>query len=446
MAFRVDKQTIDDLGIFGKVCENTIYGIFNKTITNGGARILEEMFLNPMSEEDKINDRADILRYFQSNPVKLPFRSDLFDTIEFYLSNTDSRTRLSAHEDNLERKFKNVIGTDTDYQQIQKGVFAVIEMLKGVNEISFRLRSERIGGSFKKQVDTVSEILKEDSISGSLTEKNTKKLPFTQTAGYDQEFRYNSREKLLTLIGFIYRLDVYNTVASVSKERGFKFAEALPPGKNVFSIEGLYHPLIKNPVSNSINITEKNNMIFLTGANMAGKSTFMKAFGISAYLAHMGFPVPASKMSFSVQNGLFTTINLPDNINMGYSHFYAEVIRVKRVAETIRKSGNMIIIFDELFRGTNVKDAYDATVAVTEAFASNKKSVFIISTHIIEAGETLKERCDNIYFVNLPTIMEEGRPTYTYKLTEGITSDRHGMIIINNEGIPAILKNVKKVN
>ena len=171
----------------------------------------------------------------------------------------------------------------------------------------------------------------------------------------------------------------------------------------------------------------------------------MKAFGISAYLAHMGFPVPASAMEFSVQNGLFTTINLPDNINMGYSHFYAEVIRVKKVAESIKKSHNLIVIFDELFRGTNVKDAYDATVAVTEAFAAKKNCIFIISTHIIEAGETLKDRCDNIFFVNLPTIMEGSKPTYTFKLAEGITSDRHGMVIINNEGILDILNNVKQL-
>ncbi len=75
----------------------------------------------------------------------------------------------------------------------------------------------------------------------------------------------------------------------------------------------------------------------------------------------MGFPVPASGMEFSVQSGMFTTINLPDNINMGYSHFYAEVMRVKKVAESGGILKNLIVIFDELFRGTNVKDAYEAT-------------------------------------------------------------------------------------
>src|SRR3989339_309445 len=445
MAFKADKQTIDDLGIFTKNRENSVYTIFNKTLTNGGARILEEMFLYPLSEESKINERGMVIRYFQENSATFPFKSDLFDTIEFYLSNTDNRSRISAHEDNLERKFRSAVGTDTDYQLLHKGVISVIEMVKTANDFFKNLQSKGLSEYYKPQADAIFEIINSEGISCCLNEKNTKRLSYSQTAGYDQEFRYNSREQLLRLLTLIYHLDVYIAVACVSRERGYSFAKALPAGENIFNIENLYHPLIKNPISNSININNKNNMIFLTGANMAGKSTFMKAFGISAYLAPMGFPVPAGSMEVSVPNGLFTTINLPDNINMGYSHFYAEVIRVKKVAESIKKSHNLIVIFDELFRGTNVKDAYDATVAVTEAFAAKKNCIFIISTHIIEAGETLKDRCDNIFFVNLPTIMEGSKPTYTFKLAEGITSDRHGMVIINNEGILDILNNVKQL-
>lgn len=168
---------------------------------------------------------------------------------------------------------------------------------------------------------------------------------------------------------------------------------------------------------------------------MAGKSTFMKSFAISIFLAHVGFPVPAGRMEFSVREGMFTTINLPDNLSMGYSHFYAEVLRLKRVAQEVRKTPNLVIIFDELFRGTNVKDAYDATLAVTEAFSEIRNCTFMISTHIIEVGEVLKERCSNIKFIYLPTVMEGSKPVYTYRLEPGITNDRHGMIIINNERI-----------
>jgi len=96
------------------------------------------------------------------------------------------------------------------------------------------------------------------------------------------------------------------------------------------------------------------------------------------------------------------------------------------------------VIFDELFKGTNVKDAYDATLAVTAAFSEFRDCLFIISTHIIEAGEVLKQQ-DNLQMLYLPTIMNGNVPQYTYQLQQGISSDRHGMMIIENEGILEML-------
>jgi DNA mismatch repair ATPase MutS len=173
---------------------------------------------------------------------------------------------------------------------------------------------------------------------------------------------------------------------------------------------------------------------------MAGKSTFMKSFGIAVYLAHMGFPVAARNLEFSVRDGLYSSINVADNLNLGYSHFYAEVLRVKTVAEQVSQGRNLIVIFDELFKGTNVKDAYDATLQITTAFTRYASCFFIISTHIIEVGEALADKQDSVQFAYLPTIMEGAIPRYPYRLTEGITSDRHGMLIIENERILEMLE------
>ena len=166
----------------------------------------------------------------------------------------------------------------------------------------------------------------------------------------------------------------------------------------------------------------------------------MKSFGIAVYMAHMGFPVAARSMEFAIQDGLYTSINVPDNINMGYSHFYAEVLRVKKVAVEVSLSKRLVVIFDELFKGTNVKDAFDATLAVTTALSKRRACSFMISTHIIEVGQELGKACDNVTFAYLPTVMKDKVPAYTYKLEEGITSDKHGMIIINNERIVEIIR------
>jgi DNA mismatch repair ATPase MutS len=228
-------------------------------------------------------------------------------------------------------------------------------------------------------------------------------------------------------------------VSAVARDRGFYYAEVLPEEENIFSTSALRHPGINNGVANPLSLQGDANMLFLTGANMAGKSTFMKSFGIALYLGHMGFPVAAEHMRISVREGLYSSINVPDNLNMGYSHFYAEVLRVKLVAEAVSSGRNLVVIFDELFKGTNVKDAYDATLACATAFARYRNCFFIISTHIIEAGEALK-KVDNVQFRFLPAEMDGHIPRYTYQLTEGITSDRHGMIIIKNEKILDIIK------
>lgn len=102
---------------------------------------------------------------------------------------------------------------------------------------------------------------------------------------------------------------------------------------------------------------------------MSGKSTFLKTIGLHIYLAHLGFPVPAKKLKISIFDGLFTTINLADNLNLGYSHFYSEVKKVKDIVLKINSKKNLIVIFDELFRGTNVKDAYDASLIIISTLA-----------------------------------------------------------------------------
>ncbi len=75
-------------------------------------------------------------------------------------------------------------------------------------------------------------------------------------------------------------------------------------------------------------------------------------------------------------DGIYTTINLPDNLGIGASHFYAEVLRVKKIATELGAGKSLFVLFDELFRGTNVKDAHEGTVAITHAFASKENQSF----------------------------------------------------------------------
>lgn len=445
MSFIVDKQTLNDLGIFSHKKEISIYGLFNNARTRGGAQILEEMFYNPLDNYELIRRRAALISYFQRSAAGFPFKAIWFDAAEFYLSDTDERTRIVAcHGDksegaNLQRKLKKLIKTDTEFEQAEQGMVSLINIVNTLDEFTKSMLSDDEIRKVTLTLYKIREIIESDTFKPVRDAKGIEHLELEQAAFFDNLLRYDHNEKVRTLLDYIYHLDVYISVAGVAKERGFVMAQVLPADDNVMEMRGAFHPMLKKPVANDVVINKENNIVFLTGANMAGKSTFMKTFGICVFLAHVGFPVPAQSMKFSVREGLFTTINLPDCLNQGFSHFYAEVRRLKRCAQSVNRWSRLVIIFDELFRGTNVKDAYDATVAVTEAFSEKDSCIFMISTHIIEAGEDLQKKCSNIEYIYLPTVMEGSVPRYTYKLEKGITEDRHGMIIIRNEGILDIL-------
>lgn len=440
MSFIIDKQTIDDLNIFGKHGKKSVFSIYNHTRTRGGAILLEEMFRYPFDNFDSIKKRQNIIEYFYLNKTEFPFKEAIFDSVAYYLQNTDTRTRIDAHDDKLRKRFQRLMKTDSEFQMIHKSIIGLIYIINTLHDFFERIENDKQLLPEMPEMEEVESIISDERLRFVKRERETKNLSLEKAALYDNVLRYECNKEMQKILTFIYQLDIYISLAHVAREQNLSFAKVQPSDSNILKFEQLFHPLLVNHVANTVEVTPANNVIFLTGANMAGKSTFMKSFGIAVYLAHLGFPVPARKMAFSVRSGMYTTINLPDNLNQGFSHFYAEVLRLKKIANGINHAKNMIVIFDELFRGTNVKDAYDATIAVTEAFAMNKDSIFIISTHIIETADILKERCNNIYFLYLPTTLENGIPRYTYTLSPGITDDRHGMMIIRNEHIMDILE------
>ncbi|MBS1605799.1 MAG: DNA mismatch repair protein [Bacteroidetes bacterium] len=438
MSFATDRQTLDDLNIFGQRGGDSIYGLFSHTQTRGGALLMEQFFHEPLSRPDAIRKRIDIFRWFAGSALSFPFKSEWFDAVEQWLANTDERSKLLQTDGSLERKIKGLISTNTEESIIQKGIASLLEMVHVCRDFVSTMAAD--GSAYEGERAETLTLLEDPVFSDLLLHSPRKRLGFGEVAGLDEQLRFRNRSIVRRLLGLIYHVDLYLTVARVAVTRRFAFPVALDRGSDTVRLQGLYHPGLTGAIPNSITITTDNNIVFLTGANMAGKSTFMKSLGIALYLAHMGFPVAAAAMEFTVLDGLFTTINLADNLGIGASHFYAEVLRVKKVAEELNRGKNLLVIFDELFRGTNVKDAYEATIAITAAFASRRNSIFVLSTHIIEAGETLRQQHANIGFVFLPTRMEGTRPVYTYQLERGITDDRHGMVIIRNEGILDILE------
>lgn len=437
MSFFADKQTLDDLNIPGRHKNNSISRLFDTVVTAGGKKVMDAMFQKPLTDAEEINKRSTLFSYFTKKFVAFPFTADEFEVMENYLGSAGG-SMLGVGINTLSKRFLQITAQDSGYEMLNNEVCKTIELLNRFYDFASRQHDEE--SPYVGELTIIKSIFGSQKLSWLRTESEAKKLNLAKLIRYDYLLRTALYTEMQQLTAMIFRLDVYLAVAKVAAAKGFSYARAYTRTGNLLNITGLYHPALTNAVGNALSLSAANNVLFLTGANMAGKSTLMKAFGISIYLAHMGFPVAASHMEFSVKDGLYSSINVPDNLGLGYSHFYAEVLRVKTVAEQVAADKDLVVIFDELFKGTNVKDAYDATLSITEAFSENRNCFFVISTHIVEVGESLRERCSNFRFSYLPTVMKGPIPMYTYTLEDGITTDRHGMMIIENEGILDLIR------
>ncbi|MHA4811415.1 MutS-related protein [Flavitalea flava] len=432
MSFRIDRQTLDELNLLGKFRQGSVYHLFNQVRTRGAEQLMDDMFRNPLTHVAAINERSSIFRFFQEQSLSFPFDVQQITLMREYLDAGAGKSAPAIFINTVIKKLLSGLTRDERYKKNIQGLQATIVTIKRCAGIVELLHPA--GGPFADRVNEIKKMLENPHLERLRNIDIYQALPVKTLAFYEYLLKSRLYGEMENLLLFIYQLDLNIAVSSVAVKKGFSYAMALPPELNILKVKDLAHPCIDGAVGNNLLLQENDNVLFLTGANMAGKSTLMKSLGIGLYLAQMGFPVAVSQMEFSVRDGLYSSINVADNIGLGYSHFYAEVVRVKQAAEAAASGLRLMLMFDELFKGTNVKDAYDGTLAVTEAFAEYQDCLFVVSTHIIEVGEVLKST-PNIQFRFLPTLMDGPRPRYTFKLEEGITEDRQGMMIIRNEGI-----------
>lgn len=437
MGFIIDKQSLDELNILGKFRQGSVYQLFDRVKTRGGEKLLENFFRNPLTEPAVINNRTEVFRYFRDAALAFPFDPGQVSLMQEYTDAAGRQGRFGALTSVIVQKTLSVLAHDDRFKVRIQGLQATLIVLKRCSALVETLLLQR--GQFRERVEAVHRLLANKDMAELLEVDIYKDISMKNIARFDFMIRNKQRETCAAILDFIFECDVNIAVGAVAAQPGFTFAHALPAGRNMLEAENLRHPCVEKAVGNNISLRQDSNVVFLTGANMAGKSTWMKTVGIAMYLAHTGFPVAADAMAFSVREGIFSSINVADNISLGYSHFYAEVVRVRQAAEAAATGRHLLLMFDELFKGTNVKDAYDGTFAVTEGFAGYQHCLFIVSTHIIEVGAALK-KYPNIQFAFMPTIMEGSLPRYTYRLKEGVTEDRQGMMIIRNEGILELIK------
>jgi DNA mismatch repair ATPase MutS len=432
----VDKQTLKDLEIFkSENAESAIFDLIDETKTLGGKYRLREKFLHPPIGIEQTRIQQETICYLTENPDDfiLPFNSHQIRSLEEYLSsnieivkNDSLFTCIMFCLVDIQsfRYLKNYL-TEVfrflfDFNQFfKKGKVKLPEILEKAN---FELSTLFINDKFKK----ASKLFKD------------KRVLFPNVLRADRLFRTYLKSSLKKIIEWLSEIDALYSMAEVTVKYKFHFPEITDDKNCLLDIKGLYHPMVQDAIPCDLKLTRDSNFIFLTGPNMAGKTTFLKAVGISVFFAHLGMGIPAAYARISYFDRLFTSLYLTDNILNGYSFFYSEVIRVKQLAEYLNYEGKVFALFDELFRGTNVKDAYDASVMIISGLIQWKNSMFILASHLWEIWEEINvfSNTRSLYF---ESEIVENNPVFSYKLLPGVSNMRLGLNIIEKEEVMHLL-------
>jgi hypothetical protein len=205
-------------------------------------------------------------------------------------------------------------------------------------------------------------------------------------------------------------------------------ADVIDGSSVLYDARGLYHPFLDDKaVKNDFHIDDKNYYI-ITGANMAGKSTFLRSIGINYILAINGMPVFAD--SFEVSRfGLFTSMRTTDDLTQGVSYFNAELNRLQQlITLTTEADIPHLIILDEILKGTNSEDKLNGSRMFLE-YISSKNVTGIIATHDLKLSEMADERPDR--FHNYCFEIELGDSvTYSYKITKGVARNQNATFLL----------------
>lgn len=202
----------------------------------------------------------------------------------------------------------------------------------------------------------------------------------------------------------------------------------------VFRAEDLGHPLIDENrcVRNSFQIIGEEQIAIITGANMAGKSTFLRTVGVNLILASNGCKVCAVRFEFSPIR-IYTNMRTSDNLMNDESYFYAELLRLQSMLNLIRNGENLFVIIDEMLKGTNSVDKLNGSKELIHQLIS-LKTHGIVATHDLGLTElaqnfpSIKNQCFEVQLHN-------DELNFDYKLTNGVTRTMNATFLMKKMGI-----------
>ncbi len=206
-------------------------------------------------------------------------------------------------------------------------------------------------------------------------------------------------------------------------------------GDTVLEAESLAHPLIpeKESVGNDISISRKGEFMLITGSNMAGKSTFLRTIGINMVLASAGAPVLAAKMTWRPLK-IFSSMRVKDSLSSRESTFYAELKRLRMIIEQIQSGEEVLIILDEILKGTNSRDKHFGSEMFIRQLV-REGSTGLIATHDLELSVLEQEFPEKIINYCFEVQIDKQEFVYDYKVRRGVCQTLNATELMKKMGI-----------
>ncbi|TYB31010.1 MAG: hypothetical protein FXF47_06185 [Candidatus Mcinerneyibacterium aminivorans] len=438
---KIDRQTLKDLEIFENFNGVSIFDIANLTLTPGGEKQLRKFFSSPKNTKKEIVETQELFKYIMNNSWRITLHKNQIYFIQNYLQ---SKIQPIKNKNNLLILLKGTLyrfnhrdsGLFSHYEYIKEGIYFLKDFLDFLYDI-YESIEDNAPKLIRNIATKIYNFLKIDAIA-KLYNKKYKKLSFIEIFKYDHIFRHKLVHEIHDMIRLFFKLDALISISKFIQNYNLTFPTFVESEKPYFEAQDLYHIFLSSPVKNSFKFTQDTNFLFLTGPNMSGKTTFLKSCGLCLYFAHLGIGVPAKSLKLTSFDEIISDINTQDNIQMGYSYFYNEVKRVKYISKKISGSNRVFVLLDELFRGTNVHDAFEGTKRVIGGFTNWTNSLFILSSHLVELEKNIKN-FPGICFKHFDSKVKKNTPSFTYILKEGVSRKRIGLLILENENIFKIL-------
>jgi DNA mismatch repair protein MutS len=435
---KIDNISFNDISIFHQEEEFSIFHKLNFTRTLGGKEWLRKFFTEPHGDLKKIIGIQKVIRTLLEHVNDWP--SDISNGTMLVMDRfmdyaLDPISERSGSFNNILYKWLH----SEDYSMVKYSVPHFADFFRGLKEIVSLLNGVDLPSNISIYIDRINQVLKHEPLQLLSQTKRGQKFTIRQNLYFGQTLRNRYKNNTLELIDIFSRLDAWYSMAVAVKTYKLSFPEFIEQETPLVEAKGLYHILIPHPVAYDLLMSPEHNFVFLTGANMAGKSTLIKSVGSAVFLAHIGMGVPAASMRLTLFDGLLSNINVVDNIAKGESFFFNEVQRIKNTIDKINNGKKWLVLIDELFKGTNVQDAMKCSLTVIKGLIKIRTSLFILSTHLYEIGEELKNY-PNISFKYFETNVKDEQLEFSYQLKEGISNDRIGYVILKREKVVEMLE------